>query len=88
MEHSTECVRMQHSRGQCGQHKKKQHSSRIVSFPLPISTVTGLPASDRNWYYYLGVLQPTSVLVTHGGDMNLLYKMVTLSRQIPLSYFC
>lgn len=57
--------------------KRRANIKRESPFPVPIATLTGEPASSRNWYYYTGQLQGNHVLVQHSGDIYFLYSMVT-----------
>ena len=60
------------------QHKKRrwQHQTINPPFPVPITTITGVPASEKNWYYFTGELEGDHVLVKQSGDIHFLHKMV------------
>ncbi|XP_062621253.1 tRNA-splicing endonuclease subunit Sen2-like [Saccostrea cucullata] len=68
--------------------KRRVFATKESPFPVPISSITREPASEKQWLYYTGDLVGNQVIVHHSGDISFLYKMGffgkgTLSRSKP-----
>ena len=60
------------------QRRHNVFTAKDAIFPVPISTWTGLPPNNGRWYYYVAYLIDGSILVKHSGDVEQLYRMVSL----------
>ncbi|XP_059158064.1 ankyrin repeat domain-containing protein 36A-like isoform X2 [Physella acuta] len=70
--------------------KKRGHLPKDSPFPIPLCSSTA-DKDCRQWYYYTGYIDGSSVVITHSGDMDFIYKKGffgkgTLSRS--LANFC
>ncbi|XP_074642571.1 uncharacterized protein LOC141899873 isoform X2 [Tubulanus polymorphus] len=57
--------------------RRKRHSNfnYELPFPVPISSIAGVPQSITRWNIYSGYLEGSCVVVKHTGDKQWLYKM-------------
>ena len=65
--------------------RKRIFQSKDAPFPVPIATITGEAAGLDQWCYYTGHLVDNHVIVSHTGDMDFLYKMVSFTT-LPYVY--
>lgn len=58
--------------------KKKTRMSREPPLPVPVTSTTGILQTRQNWYCFTGYLQGSAVVVKHSGDIDFLYRMVSI----------
>lgn len=68
--------------------KRRAPLDRYPQLPVPLSSVTGLPASNAKWSYYRGCLHGNTVIVEDSEHVESLYYMgffgkCTISRRNP-----
>jgi len=56
-----------------------------VPFPIPITSLDGLPASNDRWNYFTGCLVGSCVYVDDTANANSLYEMVRVISLIVLT---
>jgi len=66
------------------QRKSVDSSGGECPFPVPVSSILGLPAADGRWNYFTGRLVGTSVYVDDQTNASLLYQMVLTTNCIAL----
>lgn len=55
--------------------KKRVHLPKDSPFPIPLHSSTD-DKDCRQWFYYTGYIDGSSVVIKHSGDMDFIYKKV------------